>query len=198
MGYTHYFKLKRPALESDVRKMKKIAEVVCEEPLFGQFVQHPQDATYPGMVLDETDEGKLAFVLNGYCSEKEDLGHESLAVIEGDSRGFCKTARKPYDLTVVAVLAAWQKLGYLKSTDSDSGIEDFAANYEAIIRYSVEECISCFADDETVRRLYWLPTAEQAIEDFEKVLQRLEQLDLRQSTPVAWPDAWPIAGSNWF
>jgi hypothetical protein len=47
-----------------------------------------------------------------------DLAHETFVIEKKGSDDFCKTARKPYDLLVVACLiAAWQILNYRFGSD---------------------------------------------------------------------------------
>jgi hypothetical protein len=114
MGYTHYWRELNSVDESDyqaalsdIRKLVETSPI----PLF--------DGNGEG--IPEV-EGYISF--NGDASKGED--HESFylsaTAAENGSFEFCKTARKPYDLVVVASLAvlADRVKGVIVSSDGDA------------------------------------------------------------------------------
>ena len=89
MGYTHYFKTEgiqefSEEVLTDVRRITKE---------YQNIIQREYDE--PGEPIIDKD----IIIFNGI----DDDGHETF-VVESNSRGFCKTARKPYDLPVCEVL----------------------------------------------------------------------------------------------
>lgn len=98
MGYTHYFRQNRaPTLD----QWRAIAGG------FKSLIGHAEDAGDPLPIQREYDEvgapeiTEERIVFNGIG----DAGHETM-LLERDGRGFqfCKTARKPYDRAVIALL----------------------------------------------------------------------------------------------
>lgn len=118
MGYTHHWQQ---------------TETFTDEAwqTLGRVIKHVEDKT--GVVIVTTDEHLPIFTddslgLNGY----EEDGHEDF-LIERDCEGtmvsdFCKTARKPYDVYVVAVLHAAAQLneGFSWTSDGDDEPEALA------------------------------------------------------------------------
>lgn len=111
MGYTHYFS----ALRSD----KFLAEFAQKAIELTNVKICGGDGTGEPTVTENS------IVLNGDATMG--LDHETFAV-EGDSNfQFCKTARKPYDEVVTAILLAAMKLGCegAEHIGSDGGITDW-------------------------------------------------------------------------
>jgi len=118
MGYTHYYKTKKVTDE----KFEKFSKM--SEKLYENLPKKTNSAG--GFFLDDNLEiagsdgtGKPTFnndivSFNG----KEELSHETFIVENVDNDEFCKTARKPYDLLVVACLiAAMQTIDLTFSSD---------------------------------------------------------------------------------
>ena len=133
MGYTHYWIAKKSSDEkwneftAACQKLHKRLPKTTDTA--GGY--HKED---PLQIASGNGKGKPVFDgimvdFNGRDGEK-DLGHETFSVTKhNDGWDFCKTARKPYDLLVVAVLiAAWQILDYRFASD---GFTDYQ---------SVKEC----------------------------------------------------------
>jgi hypothetical protein len=98
MGYTHYFQNKQDcppedwAKITDAFKRLQATAIINNDPLLIQ--EECNMASAPG--VDGT-----AIWFNGI----EDDGHETFHLTRaGDGFNFCKTAEKPYDRVVVAVL----------------------------------------------------------------------------------------------
>lgn len=124
MGYTHYFSFKKIQGKTQVneslynmamRDCQRIIKRYCKENggLSG-YSAHTKLGQYGGLEL------------NGKGAD----AHESLNFREHFSEndfGFCKTARKPYDLVVVACLAVLKhRLGESFSVTSDGKPIDWA------------------------------------------------------------------------
>lgn len=90
MGYTHFFTLKNPIKPADWARVKTIA---------GRIIQA---AIADGIALD-VDSGDSDVHLNGVGEN----AHETFFLHPSHlGFNFCKTAAKPYDIVVVAILAA--------------------------------------------------------------------------------------------
>lgn len=93
MGYTHYWDHNLDFSEADWKSITDYAKSVIKTsgiPLAGGFAEK-------GTKPEITDE---IISLNGV----EEEGHETFYVSRHRDGGFCKTARKPYDEVVVAIL----------------------------------------------------------------------------------------------
>lgn len=93
MGYTHYWEGTPTVSEECVKHIKRIVG----------------DGKRKGIIAFESDSEKPPFVaseqvrFNGIGSD----AHETFHVVFGSNQfDFCKTAQKPYDVYVVAVLSA--------------------------------------------------------------------------------------------
>jgi hypothetical protein len=112
MGYTHYYNTKNATdAESYRRGVNDACKIVRASP-----VPLADGMGDPG-TLPET-RGALSF--NGVGDDS----HETLHLAENPTTGFnfCKTARKPYDVVVVAVLATMKDTmgdGFAVSSDGD-------------------------------------------------------------------------------
>lgn len=110
MGYTHYFSSRAVSernfkkLTSDMKKVEKFIKT-------NEIVAEISEDNLPSVVVELYDGfgenkgvqyGKDYFTFNG--SEENDLGHENLVIQLGGDGGFCKTARKPYDIVVCLML----------------------------------------------------------------------------------------------
>jgi hypothetical protein len=98
MGYTHYFENKQDcppedwAKITDAFKRLQATAIINNDPL---LIQKECDRAAAPSVND------LEIRFNGI----EDDGHETFMLLRKKKRfNFCKTARKPYDRVVVAVL----------------------------------------------------------------------------------------------
>lgn len=129
MGYTHYFNGKK----STDTKFKEFSDA-CKK----LYKNLPEKTDTAGgyHIEDKLEisggigEGEPIFNNEIVCfNGKGELAHETFCVEKnGTDFEFCKTARKPYDLLVVAcIIAAWQILDYKFSSDgfnSDGTCDD--------------------------------------------------------------------------
>lgn len=130
MGYTNYFKGKK---STDAKFMefsdacKKLHDSLPEksESAGGYYNDMPI------VIKGGNGEGEPIFNNDMVCfngDDSTDMSHETFRIEKKGTNDFCKTARKPYDLLVVACLiAAWQILNYKFSSDgfsSDGTCED--------------------------------------------------------------------------
>lgn len=154
MGYTHYYTLSKKVEQKvwdnfieDVKKIKKHLPKHSEssggyykdEPLYLNGCTENQFAIF--------DSEKILF--NGgripaknrkknIDYEIDELGHETfyLSINGNGSREFCKTARKPYDFMVQAVLLiAKYHFGKDFSFDSDGNKKDWEVVYQFVKKY---------------------------------------------------------------
>lgn len=112
MGYTHYFTQERLMTDKEIENIVTLSKHIIKDlPVYSES----SGGCYSNYALkigvdDETEGGEMitntCICLNGYGPEDEDLGHETF-YMEFNSLGFnfCKTARKPYDYVVQAILA---------------------------------------------------------------------------------------------
>lgn len=116
MGYTHYWRIKGPTSKEKWAKVTEAAMAVIENAKVP--IQREYDDTAPPVV--NSDEIRF----NGVDND----GHETFFISRSDTGfNFTKTARKPYDEVVVAMLKAIKKvLGSAITLSSDGGDEVFA------------------------------------------------------------------------
>ena len=136
MGYSHYLENKQdcPPQEwqkiTDAFKRLQAAAIINNDPLLIQ--EESDSASAPG--VDET-----GIWFNGI----EDAGHETFHLTRvGSYRfNFCKTARKPYDRVVVAVLCLANFFApEVWNIDSDGDQEDWKAGL-ALARTVEPNCL---------------------------------------------------------
>lgn len=155
MGYTHYFKQNKPVSEQQWKAFQADAEVI---------LKHVQDNF--GIVL-MTNDDKTVLIdservnLNG--DERQGLDHETF-FLEKDYRefNFCKTARKPYDLAVCALLLlAHEHMKEHHDIGSDGSFEEW------------QEAMQLNAD--VLGRAYKLPERIDSSEEVQEFEQELAQ-----------------------
>ncbi len=95
MGYTHYWKTKKRPTNKQWDKIQKAVALVLNSVSIKSLVQYESDEAAPPVVSAEL----IRF--NGIAEK----GHETF-YLDRDPIGFefCKTADKPYDIAVTAVL----------------------------------------------------------------------------------------------
>ena len=114
MGYTHYFELEETINEET---WKSILMDVKSAAL----------ASYPLVQYEWDDKAAPQFDTKGIrFNGVGELGHETFVLRPDDvSWAFCKTARKPYDVLVVATLIIVKHHCETFSWSSDGEVEDF-------------------------------------------------------------------------
>lgn len=116
MGYTHYFGF------TPIKSQAKILEAKYQRALKDcSRIVKKYSAEYGGLQVNGSrDEANEPFELHEHFIENND-----------DSRGFCKTARKPYDLVVTACLAVLKhRLGNAIQVTSDGYQHDWDAGVQ--------------------------------------------------------------------
>ena len=133
MGYTHYFGSDRSFTDGEWEALsiatRKILRVAQDD--LGIALSEDYDINGPPAVDDE----EIRF--NGFGEE----GHETFQIRKKGGRDFCKTARKPYDAPVVAVLMEADRICPNFSWSSDGDGEDGALQGadEILNQISVED-----------------------------------------------------------
>ena len=118
MGYTHYFKTVKEPTTKQWRNIQK----ACKELLYPAFdngiLWQGHDTSYRPLIIDSL----IAF--NGVG----DNAHEDFVLNRCLSNEFCKTARKPYDKYVVAVLLIAKFYApECFEVSTDGGVDDWQA-----------------------------------------------------------------------
>ena len=129
MGYTHYFENKG---HKDDQKnfLKVLAEA---KKLYESLPEHSESAggyssDDPLKICGCDGEGEPEFEVDCICFNGDasvNLDHEGFLVIPEPFNDFCKTARKPYDLLVCAVLISMKKHFVNFSYSSDGKPDDW-------------------------------------------------------------------------
>ena len=102
MGYTHYWKGQVPAATESLLAVIDFIQTKVQ--------MQPSDiklASWDGTGFPTFDIASISF--NGNLNAKDgDMSHETCAIKYGSAVefSFCKTAQKPYDIAVVAILEA--------------------------------------------------------------------------------------------
>lgn len=125
MGYTHYWTA--PSQRDDQwKKLTILARMICRiaQDDMGIALSEDYDVNRIPVINDE----EIRF--NGYGDE----GHETFMFEPNGEWTFCKTAMKPYDTVVVAILYGAQQLipGFEWSSDGDP--EDHQAGIKLAVR----------------------------------------------------------------
>lgn len=115
MGYTHYYE--------DITLSEDIADEVRKIVSAGDVVICDWDGTGDPIINSEE------IRLNGDASTGKD--HETFALQNG-SEGFtfCKTARKPYDVVVVAILVSLIVNDGVRKVETDGTPEDWVTGIQ--------------------------------------------------------------------
>lgn len=150
MGYTHYWDLKNPTSKT---KQQFIDVMMDVEMIMNSLPKFSTSAgghykSYPLVLRNGLGEGvpvitSQEIIFNGDGSEG--LDHETFIfsfVNPDDQSGFCKTARKPYDLVVCAVLISLANRvdGFECSSDGDwEDWEDCLKFYKEVVTKNVND-----------------------------------------------------------
>lgn len=116
MGYTHYFRQKRDLTDAEWNKLAVAVKSLINSVSNEVPVRFEDDSAKAPLIDDELirfngveDDGHETFILTRTKRAKYDYESQD----EYDSEGafnFCKTARKPYDVLVTAILLAAQHI----------------------------------------------------------------------------------------
>ena len=150
MGYTHYWRQHRDFNDTEWRVITRLAKLITADGL-GVLAHHPDAINgdeYYGEKEDDVfiiDNEQIRF--NGIGED----GHETFLITKKkpeEDFQFCKTARKPYDKYVVAVLCAIYHV-YLQmektvmNISSDGNTEDWTEGLFHAVRSTREEQMYC-------------------------------------------------------
>jgi hypothetical protein len=131
MGYTHYYTQKELMTDKEIENIVTLSKHIIKDlPVYSESSGGYYSDRELKIGADGENEGgtmvtNTHICLNGYGPEDEDLGHETFYMGFNDlGFEFCKTARKPYDYVVQAILAICHTVAPDKfdiSSDGDSG-----------------------------------------------------------------------------
>jgi hypothetical protein len=94
-------------------------------------VQRVQKTVYKKKPNGDTDYDKVDYKY--WESIVSDLGHETFHLQrKGNDGGYCKTARKPYDLMVTCVLTLYARYFKTANVSSDGNVEDWQCAFDLI------------------------------------------------------------------
>jgi hypothetical protein len=135
MGYTHYWTFDPNKIEDKKLISQKFAQASQQINEFCSYIQKNKLFTVCGGI----GEDKPLFLdsqvwFNG--SAQEGLDHETFSIkLEEPERGFCKTARKPYDLLVCFSLLTFEEIlpkgAFSFSSDGEANEDE----WQEAIRY---------------------------------------------------------------
>jgi hypothetical protein len=135
MGYTHYFTFKRDAsmnaAEAEaahqvaIKECTKVLRTLKREGVSLSGYSANSKKQYGGLKVNGTkDDAHEDFVIREHFSQNVDEGF-----------GFCKTARKPYDIAIVACLAILKyRLGACIEVGSDGNASNWIEGVETAAR----------------------------------------------------------------
>lgn len=165
MGYTHYFRIEKPLAKKEFKLLVADARKLIKAGAKRGILLadgHGLIGTSPSITVD-------AIIFNGMdYSEKggEDGSHETLYLPQkAEGFNFCKTARKEYDLVVVAVLIALKKHFPSTEISSDGDSDDWKEGVrfcQEVLGYGENFDISEGDFDDDEREVL---TREEAIDD---------------------------------
>ena len=129
MGYTHYWRPTRDLTEDEWDNIRQVAKRILKD-------NH-------GVILDNepTDSQNLSITYDSVlCNGIGDDGHETFYLTRKmrNDFEFCKTAQKPYDKYIVAMLIAVAQITDSISVSSDGDQEDWLEG----LQLYVERCTS--------------------------------------------------------
>ncbi len=131
MGFTHYFRRPKPLAKKTfklfVADVRKLVKASAEKGVY------LADGGGTVGTVPQVDNTIVAFNGMDYSDKGgEDGSHETLHIPQGGSDGFnfCKTAQKPYDLVVIAVLIALKKHFPSIELSSDGDQDDWEEGIE--------------------------------------------------------------------
>jgi hypothetical protein len=124
MGYTHYWN--GNITPTEFNQLLPIAKAIIKES--DVPVQYGRDHTSPPRLSNDT------IRLNGVGED----GHETFMIVADEQREFCKTAEKPYDEIVVAILIAASEIAKDFEWRSDGNASDHKRGKQLIA--SIQWC----------------------------------------------------------
>jgi hypothetical protein len=112
MGYTHYWEYKPDAIEDTEKLRKRFKRASKQIKKFAEFITTNKSEVYKicgGLGVGKPIFNESEVWFNGDRSQHMD--HETFKIYWSEnSNGFCKTARKPYDLVVCFALLTFAEI----------------------------------------------------------------------------------------
>jgi hypothetical protein len=158
MGYTHYWRQQRDFTDTEWQELTRLTKLITADGR-GVLARHPYD-DHTLTIDDESicfngigDEGHETFLITKKKRVKEDY-EEQHAYDKKGAFNFCKTAHKPYDKYVVAVLCALYNLSDappqsnrsahpMSEITSDGNTEDWTEGLFHAVRSTRQEEMYC-------------------------------------------------------
>ena len=139
-GYTHYWEMKEPFTTEEWAKfMLATRKILLNAKKAGFVIRGPMGTGNPEVKADH-------IALNGDAATGND--YETLWIDNAKDSSFCKTEKRPYDVVVVAILAAGRDINPLKflvKSDGGPGVfravkgSDLTARFEKGVSMTVDE-----------------------------------------------------------
>ena len=156
MGYTHYWRQLRDFTDTEWNELARLTKLITTHRKGEvQVLDVSVDKEDPDTLTISNDEirfngigedGHETFILTKKKRAKDDYEEQE----DYDRQGafdFCKTAQKPYDKYVVAVLCALYTMDRTKSImseiTSDGRVEDWNEGLEYAVRSTRQEYMTC-------------------------------------------------------
>tara|TARA_R100001129_G_scaffold172045_1_gene142467 strand:+ start:20 stop:553 length:534 start_codon:yes stop_codon:yes gene_type:complete len=156
MGYTHYWRQLRDFTDTEWQELTRLAKLITADGR-GVLARHPYDE-HALTIDDESiyfngigDEGHETFCITKKKRPKADYEEQEAYDRQGAFE-FCKTAHKPYDKYVVAVLCALYNIevkewplgdGKIMSISSDGNTKDWTEGLFHAVRSTRQEEMYC-------------------------------------------------------
>lgn len=139
-GYTHYWEMKEPFTPEEWAKFMVAArKIILNAKKAGFVIRGPMGTGNPEVKADH-------IALNGDAAAG--LDYETLWIDNAKDSSFCKTEKRPYDVVVVAILAAGRDINPLKFlVKSDGGPSVFRAVRGSEITAKFEKGVSMTVDE---------------------------------------------------
>jgi len=139
MGYTHYWRPTRDLTEDEWDNIRQVAKTILKD-------NH-------GIILDNepTDSQNLSITYDSIlCNGIGDDGHETFYLTRKmrNDFEFCKTAQKPYDKYIVAMLIAVAQITDSISVSSDGDQEDWLEGLQLYVeRCTLNDTLNDYAKE---------------------------------------------------
>ena len=153
MGYTHYWRQQRDFTETEWQELTRLTKLILADflklQLYSELNINKEEIRFNG----KGDDGHETFLITKKKRAKADY-EEQHAYDKKGAFNFCKTAHKPYDKYVVAVLCALYNLSDappqsnrsahpMSEITSDGNTEDWTEGLFHAVRSTREEEMLC-------------------------------------------------------
>ena len=152
MGYTHYWRQLRDFTDTEWQELMRLTKLITassgRDIILSEFNINNEEIRFNGY----GEEGHETFLITKKKRAKADYEEQEAYDRQGDFE-FCKTAHKPYDKYVVAVLCALYNMagqkewplgdGKIMSISSDGNTEDWTEGLFHAVRSTRKEEMYC-------------------------------------------------------